>query len=431
MSRPTARRAPRLVIALLALAGAPLPAQVIAITGGTVHPVSGPALERATVLIRDGRIVAVGADVAVPAGARRIDATGKVVTPGLVHASTALGLGVGRALAQEDDEEYAAIGGTTDDNRTGDVNAAFNPLAAIDPDAVAIPIAAVGGVTTAVVMPTRGLVAGQAVAIDLAGTTLEAMTASARLAMVADLSDATRGTGGGSRAGALQRLRTLLDDARVYRQRRAEYERAGLRELAAPAADLEAFWPVLDGQLPLYVRANRKADIENVLRLARDYRLRVVLRGGAEAWKVAGALAAARVPVVLDPRDNLPNFDGLGSRYDNATLLREAGVPVIIAGNDPGGQASVRYEAGHAVRNGMAWDDALAAITLEPARAFGLAARYGSLEPGKVANLVVWSGDPLDFAARAEVVLVRGREVPRANRHLELLERYRTLPPAY
>ncbi|MDZ4865186.1 MAG: hypothetical protein SGJ01_17335 [Gemmatimonadota bacterium] len=155
---------------LLGLIGTrPLTAQTIAITNATVYPVSGPKLDGATVLIRDGRIAAVGRVVSIPAQARRIDGTGKVVTPGLVHVQGALGLGVGRALAEETDEEYTAIGGTTDGEHEGDVSAAFNVLAAIDPNAVAIPVARMGGVTSALTMPTSGLIAGQAVLIHLTG----------------------------------------------------------------------------------------------------------------------------------------------------------------------------------------------------------------------------------------------------------------------
>jgi imidazolonepropionase-like amidohydrolase len=137
------------------------------------------------------------------------------------------------------------------------------------------------------------------------------------------------------------------------------------------------------------------------------------------------------VPVALEPLRDIPNFDGLGARLDNATLLREAGVEVIIAQSDGGGERSLRTIAGNAVRNGMTWDDALAAITLAPARAFGLADRYGSLEPGKVANVVIWSGDPLDFAGHAERVYIRGREASLRTRETELLERYRRLPVGY
>jgi len=381
-------------------------------------------------VIRDGRIVAVGAGVAVPAGARVIDGRGKVVTPGLIHSESALGLGVGRSLAEETDEEYTAIGGTSDGEQTGEVNPAFNVAAGLDPSAVNIPVARMGGITTALAVPTSGLVAGQGVAIRLLGTTLEELLVRTPVVMLADLSDRSRGAGGGSRAGALARLRQLFLDAQLLRRRRGDFDQNRIQPLSAPAEQLEALYPVLDGQLPLYVRARRQSDIENALKLAGEFGLRLILRSAAEAWRVAPELARAGVPVVVDTRDNVPSFDGLRARSDNAALLKEAGVTVILAGQDPGGQMNLRFEAGHAVRNGMEWDAALEAITLAPARAFGLTDR-GSLEPGKIADLVLWGGDPLDFAAGAELVLIGGQEVPLTSRMTELRERYRTLPPKY
>jgi imidazolonepropionase-like amidohydrolase len=137
------------------------------------------------------------------------------------------------------------------------------------------------------------------------------------------------------------------------------------------------------------------------------------------------------VPVAVYPLTNLPSFDGPGARSDNATVLAAAGVQVIVVEGETGGPRDLRFAAGHAVRNGLAWDDALRAVTLNPATAFGVANRYGSLEPGKVANVVVWSGDPFEFSSRAEHVIIEGQEVPLTSRMTELLERYRHLPPSY
>lgn len=426
----TAHAATLLAVALAGGASG-MAAQAVAITDATILPVSGPRIERGTIVFQDGRIVAVGANVTVPAGARVIDGRGKIVTPGLIHSETALGLGVGRQLTEEHDEEYTAIGGTSDGDRRADVSAAFNVAAAIDPSAVNIPVARMGGITMALAMPSSGLLAGQAVAIQLLGGTLDELLVRSPVAMVADLSDRTRNAGGGSRAGTLARLRRLLEDARTLRQRRGDFDQNRIQALAAPVEDLEALYPVLDGKLPLLVRARRQSDIENAVRLAEEFRVKLILRSAAEAWRVAPLLARAGVPVLVDSRDNVPSFDGLQARSDNATLLREAGVSVILAGQDPGGQMNLRFEAGHAVRNGMAWEAALEAITLAPARAFGLADRTGSLEIGKRADLVVWSGDPFEFSTGAEHVFIGGQEAPLTSRMTELRERYRHLPPSY
>jgi imidazolonepropionase-like amidohydrolase len=279
--------------------------------------------------------------------------------------------------------------------------------------------------------PEGGLVAGQALLLDLSGDRIEDLISQNPVAMVVDLSSESKGAGGGSKAGVFQRLRQLFKDADEYRKRTPDYKKNQMQQLSAPAADLEALVPVLEGRLPLYTIANRQSDIESALRLANEYHLKLVIRGGTEAWKVAKMLAAANVPVVLNPLSDVPNFDGLAPRLDNATILREAGVPVVLIEPDRGNYRNLRFSAGNAVRNGMKWDDALRAITLEPAKAMGVDGRYGSLEAGKVADVVVWSGDPLDFASAVEHTYIKGVEISKDTRQTELLERYKTLPPKY
>jgi len=406
--------------AYLAATAAPALAQTIAITGGTVYPVSGPRIERGTVLIQDGRITAVGSNVAIPAGATRIDATGHWVTPGLFHASTTLGLA-----------QVGSVPNTNEASRSGDLDPAFNVAEGINPDVVNIPVARLGGVTAAVSRPVGGLIAGQAVLVSLAGDRIEELVVQSPAAMILDLSENSKSAGGGSRAGVLQRLREVFRDALEYERRRADYRKRDMQELSAPEAELEALLPVLKGTVPVMAIANRQSDILSTLRLAREFNLKVMILGGSEAWKVAADLARARVPVAVYPLVNIPRFDGPGARSDNATLLAAAGVPVIIVEGESGGPRNLRFAAGHAVRNGLPWDQALRAVTLEPARALGLDQRYGSLEAGKIADVVVWSGDPFEFSSQAAHVIIRGEEVPLTSRMTELRERYRTLPPAY
>lgn len=387
----------------------------IAITGGTVYPVSGPRIANGTVVIQNGRITAVGANVAVPAGALRVDATGKWITPGFIHASANAGLGV------------AGLGGQQEGGVQGDVNPSFNPAEGIDPAAIGIPIARTGGVTGAVLVPGGSFLPGQAPAVNYAGERLDDMLVRRNAAMILDLSDNSRAAGGGSRAGTMARVRRLFDDAREYARRKPDFQRDAMQPLSAPAKELEALLPMLRGETPLAVVAHRRIDIENALRLKDEYRLRMVLISGVEGWQVAKQIAVAQVPVVLEPNRDIPSFDGLGARLDNATLLREAGVEVVIAQGDPGGERNLRYAAGNAVRNGMSWDDALRAITALPAATFGFT-DYGTLEAGKVANLVIWSADPFEFSSVAEKVYVKGRELPLRTRETELRDKYRTLP---
>jgi imidazolonepropionase-like amidohydrolase len=204
-----------------------------------------------------------------------------------------------------------------------------------------------------------------------------------------------------------------------------------MQPLAAAAEDLEALLPVLKGRLPMFIVANRRSDIENALALAREFNLSIAISGGAEAWQVAPELARARVPVLLEPLTDIPEFDALSARLDNATLLAKAGVKVAVAQQDAAHFRNLRQAAGNEVRNGMSWDEALRSVTLSTAEAALVADRYGSLEAGKVANVVVWSGDPFEFSSRATHVFIRGREMPLTSRQTELLERYRSLPPRY
>ena len=395
--------------------------QTIAITGATVYPVSGPKLEHATVLIRDGKIAAVGAHVVIPARAARIDATNKWVTPGLLDGSGQMGL-----------VEIDAVAATRDAEAGNDtVAAAFNVAEGINPASTLISITRIEGVTTMLAMPQTGLIRGQAVLIDLDGPTLEAMLVKSPVAVVAELSEATKGAGGGSRAGAAARLRRVLDDALEYGRRKADWARAQMHPLAAPAADLAALGPVLRGELPLIVIANRGSDIATALRVGREYRLKLILAGAAEGWQMAAEIARGRVPVLVQPLNNVLSYDALGIRYANAALLARAGVKVALLETDTHNARNLRQQAGNAVSYGMRWEDALRAVTLSPAEIFGVAARYGSLDSGKVADVVVWSGDPFELSTRVEHVFIRGTEVPLRSRQTELLERYRVLPPKY
>jgi len=396
-------------------------AQTIAITGGTVYPVSGPKLENATVLIRDGRITAVGAAVTVPDDATRIDARGKWVTPGLIDGGTQLGL-----------TEISAVNATNEGALRGsDVAAAFNVAEGINPASTLIPVTRIEGVTTTLAAPASGWLSGQAVLIDLDGATIEQMLIRSPVGIVVDLSEGSKSAGGGSRAGVAQRLRRVFSDALEYSRRRAEYTRAQMQQLAAPAADLEALLPVLRGQLPLIAFANRKSDIETALRIGREFKLKLILAGAQEAWMIAPQLAAAGVPALVQPLDNIPSYDALGVRYENAAVLAKAGVKVALLETDTHNARDLRQQAGNAASYGMTWDQALRAVTLSPAEIFGVGDRYGSLDVGKVANVVVWSGDPFEFTTAVEHVFIRGKEIPLRSRQTELFERYKKLPPQY
>lgn len=395
-------------------------AQTIAITGGTLYPVTGPKLANATVLIRDGRIAAVGTNVTIPAEAVRIDAAGRWVTPGLIDAGGQMGL-----------VEIGAVEGTREGVlRTDSVAAAFSVTEGINPASTLIPVTRIEGITTTLTTPSGHLISGQAALVDLDGTSIEQMLVKSPAGMVAYLNEDAKGEAGGSRAGVSERLRHVFNDAVEYGRRRTDYARAQMPPLAASAGDLAALLPVLRGEVPLIAVANRRSDIATALRLAREYKLKLILSGAAEGWQMADEIARAGVPVLVQPLDNIPSYDALGIRYANAGLLAQAGVSVGLVATDTHNSRDLRQQAGNAVSYGMTWDQALRAVTLAPAEIFGVADRYGSLEPGKVANVVVWSGDPFEFTTAVEHVFIRGREIPLRSRQTELFERYKRLPPA-
>src|SRR5437762_6361468 len=318
-------------------------AQTIAITGGTVYPVTGPKIENATVIIRDGRIAAVGANVAIPTGATRIEAAGNVVTPGLIDGAGQMGL---REIGAVDNTNEATL-------RGDDVAAAFNVLEGVNPASGLISVNRIEGVTTTLAVPLGRLIWGQAALIDLDGATIEAMQVKSPAAMVIDLSEGSKDAGGGSRAGVAQRLRRVFNDALEYARRRNDYSRAQMQQLSASAADLEALLPVLRGQLPLIAVANRRSDIETALRIAREYKVRLILAGAAEGWMIPKEIVAAGVPVLVEPMDNLPSYDALGIRYENAALLAQGGVKVALMETATENTRDLRQQAGNAIASGM------------------------------------------------------------------------------
>jgi len=441
------------VAAVCAVLTAPAGAATIAVTNARVMT-AGPAGEIAagTVLVRDGKIVAVGPSVAVPAGAEVVDAKGAVVTPGFVAANSLLGaveIGMLGTEASVDNPELSA---------------AFDIQYALNPDSFVIPVARLGGITSAIVTPrpssggdgddghshdgaesltagggasehTHGLFSGQAAVIQLAQG--QDPLIKAKVAMVAPFGNRGAQLAGGARGAQIVLLKTVLQDVRAYRANRASYERAGYRDLALSKADLEALIPVVEGRMPLIAVADRASDIRAVLKLAREENLKVILSGAAEGWRVAGEIAAAGVPVIINPIENRPaSFESLGANLENAARLNAAGVTLILEGQGGAHRAhETRYNAGNAVAYGLPAEAALKAITINPATVFGVGARVGSLEPGKDADLVVWSGDPFEPLSRPQLILVRGEPQPLTSRQFELRDRYKDLngayPPAY
>jgi imidazolonepropionase-like amidohydrolase len=422
---------------LLVLAAGAAHAEVTAVTGARIHTV-GPAgtIENGTVLFESGRILAVGSEVEVPDGARVIDASGKIVTPGLFTPMGQIGL-----------VEVDAVTGTVDYIQRGaGYSASFDPSSAYNPRSTLVATNRIEGITHALIAPapswpdelgnTSEVFSGLASVVNLGDS--DFLIAS-DVAMVASLGETGGALAAGSRARAFMVLRTALNDARDYAGNRAAYERRQRRDYSMSRADLEALQGVLDGTRRLLVNVNRANDIVQALELAREYELRLVIVGGSEAWMVADRLADANVPVILDGLGNLPrDFDHLNARLDSASLLEKAGVRFAIgaAGAAQNHNArNITQSAGIAVANGLDWNAALASITLAPAEIFGVADEIGSIEPGKRADFVIWQADPLELTSFPAAVYIGGEAVPMQSRQTLLRDRYLDLdsarPPAF
>lgn len=410
----------------------------------------GAPIENGVVVARGGKIVAAGAGVAVPAGVRVIDAGGKWVTPGLVIAVTDLGLvDVGAVSESNDDDADKAV-----------FNAALDVSVAIDPDAPPVAVSRAGGVTRAAVAPVAGnaIFAGQGAVIDLAASA-DPVTR-ARAFQYVELGERGASLAGGSRVAAQALLRNALREAREL-DRRAGLSAPGVAggdprmvssvqgqatDTLLTRFDAAALVPVVTGRQPLYVHVDRAADIRATLALKREFpALRLVVVGASEGWRVAGELAAAQVPVIATALTDLPGrFETLAATQSNVGRMKKAGVKVAIGNFYDGEQPRYAPQyAGNLVgvarvpgATGLTWGEALAAITSVPAEIIGEGDHFGSLKPGRAADVVVWDGDPLEVTSGVVAVYVDGVAQSLVNHQTRLRDRYRhpqegSLPKAY
>lgn len=408
-------------------------AETIAITNAklVIGDGAGP-VDGGTVVMRDGRIVAAGAGVAAPAGARVIDAQGKWVTPGLVAGFSRLGIVEVDGVRQTND---ASAGKSP-------FNAALDIAPAVNPRTSAITLNRAEGVTRAIVAPESGgsIFAGQGAIIDL-GADMDAVTRPRAFQFV-EFGEAGAAEAGGSRTAIYAAFHNALAEARDYAAGR-RHEDALLTRL-----DAAALVPVVNGQMPLLAHVERGSDILQVLSLKRDFpSLKLVLVGATEAWTVADRIKAAGVPVIASALADLPaSFESLAATQSNIGRLRNAGVIVgigMINDNEARQARLVKQYAGNLVAlgkipgaAGLDWGAAFATISSRPAEAIGLGGEIGSLRPGRRADVVIWDGDPLELSSAATTVWIDGVQQPVRTRQDALRDRYRNpvesaLPKAY
>ena len=396
---------------------------IYAITNATVVPVTGARIAGGTVIIRNGKIEAVGAGVAVPPGAMAIDGTGLFVYPGLIDSGDRMGL-----------TEIGSVPGGEDTQEIGQYNPQNAVLTAVNPSSVHIPVTRANGVTSAITSAEGGMIQGWAALIDLAGWTPDEMAEKGRVAMVMTY---PRVGGGrrGFRSGPAQggdaaetqnrQVRELFDylrEARAYNDRPNPVP----KNLA-----YAALGPALKGEAPVIFDVQTEGQIRGVLALADSFKLKVVLRGAADSWMLADTLAARKIPVVVGPLVAVPEGDApYDAVYAYPGVLAKAGVQIAFQTND-GGEGDARnlpYNAALATAYGLDPEEALRAITINPARIWGVADRLGSIEPGKVANLFVTTGDPLDVRSQVRHVFIRGQLMPWDDRHTLEYQKYRSRP---
>lgn len=424
--------------ATLALA-MPAAAQTVAITNAKVVIGDGAGpVEGGTVVISDGRVVAAGAGVAAPAGARVVDAGGRWVTPGIFAGFTRMGI-----------VEIDAVEGTNDAAAaTSPFNAALDVAPAVNPKSSPLAINRLEGVTRAVVAPDNSkgsIFAGQGAIIDLGADM--GPVARPRAFQFMEYGEAGARAAGGSRPAAYAMLKNALFEVRDYVRNPAGFADRG-KDALLTRADAEALAPVVQGRVPLLVHVERASDILTVLGLKREVpTLRLVLVGASEGWTVAREIAAAGVPVIASALVDLPeSFEQLAATQSNIGRMKAAGVLVGIGTINQDEARQARWEkqyAGNLVAlrrvpgaSGLEWGEAFATITSRPAEALGLGDEFGSLKPGRRGDVVIWDGDPLEIGTSAVNVFIDGVEQPMTSRQTRLRDRYWNpaegpLPKAY
>ncbi|HWC78121.1 MAG TPA: amidohydrolase family protein [Blastocatellia bacterium] len=409
--------------------------ETYAIRNARIVPVTGPVIENGTVVIAAGKIAAVGPNVSVPSGAKIINGSGLSVYPGMIDAGTVLGL-----------SEISSVAGTVDTSEIGDNNANIRADIAVKPDSSHIAVTRVNGITTVLTAPQGGLIAGQGALINLDGWTPKEMLLKPQVSMHINWP----GGGGGRRGGfggfqgqrrsvtearreqdrQIASLKKMLRDAKAY----ADAKDARAKDPSVPRRDIdlrmEGLIPVVRGQMPLVVEADSERDIKAAIAFADEMKVNLILSGAAEAWRVADQLKAKNIPVVVGQVLQLPSRedDAYDQPFTNAAILQKAGVKIAFKTQDSAHVRDLPYNAGQAAAFGLPKEEALKAVTIYPAEIFGVSNLVGSIEKGKVANVIVTDGDPLEILTQVKFLFINGRQVDLNSRHTELYEKYKARP---
>jgi len=412
---------------------------VYALTHAKIFTLAGNTIEDGTVVLRDGKIAAVGATVEVPPGAQVIDAKGLQAYPGIFDSITQMGL-----------REIGAVSATVDSTETGNYNPDVVAATAVSPSSEHIPVTRAAGITEVLAVPGSGgfdsggssnVIGGQASAIHLSGWAIDEMLIKKSAAMVLhwpEIETQTFDFATFSRkekpySEAKQEYDKQVNELTDWLERARHYSQ--VMEKSSPAKydrdlKLEALVPVARGKLPVLVFADRSREIRNAVEFCDKQKLRMILAGGAEAYKVKDLLRSKGVPVILRPMLTLPpdEDDPYDRLLSQPAELAAAGVRFAIASFDNSFARRLGQNAANAVAHGLPHEEALKAVTIYPARILGLDDQIGTIEQGKLANIIVTNGDPLELTTDVKYLFIRGQLTSMDNRHLRLYEKYLKRP---
>jgi imidazolonepropionase-like amidohydrolase len=410
------------------LTNTPLPTYVI--RNARIVTVSGAEIENGTVVISGGKIAAVGANVSAPAGAKEIDGNGLTVYPGMIDLGTNMGLV----------EIPTGVPGSVDGQELGDMNPNVAAVWSVNAHSAHIAVTRVGGVTNALSLPSGGIISGQGAFLNLAGSSPREMALVPEAVLMVEF---PRIGGGGfgfgqpnitteattQRDRRIEELRKIFRDAEAYGRAQDAY-RNDPRSVQRPVTDLKlaALVPYARGERPVIFRAERDREIRAAIRFAEELKLKPIIIGASEGWKAASFLKEKNVPVILDGTLNLPlrEDDAYDSLYENASKLQAAGVRFCISTGDSGAHVrDLPFNAGMAASFGLPKAEALKSVTLYPAQILGVADRLGSIEPGKLANLVITDGDILEARTNVRYLFIGGRQLPLVSRHTMLNDEFK------
>ena len=409
-----------------------------AIKGGKVFTLAGAPIENGTVVIRDGKIAAVGANIEIPAGAQVIDATGLEVYPGMFDAATQIGLG-----------EISQVSATLDVTELGNYNPELVAATAVNPASAYIPVTRANGITEVIAAPGTagfdaqggGLITGQASAFNLAGWTMEDMQLNRSVAMVINWPSiqtrtfdfATFSIKEKAYSDAKKEYDKSVNELSDWLNRARHYAQA--KEKGSPALyerdlKLESLVPVVQGKLPVLVIADDERDIRNAVEFCTKQNLKMILGSGAEAWKVKDLLKEKKIPIILGPTERIPDKED--TPYDKPMTqpseLFAAGIPFAFSSFGTSFSRRLPQYAGASVAYGLPHDEALKAVMLNAAQIFGLGDQLGTLEAGKLGNVIVTNGDPLEIQTQVKYLFIKGQLTSLANRHSDFYEQYRKRP---